>query len=366
MEAGTAEHSDVAGSSTESQRISADAQDAPTDWSAVFARATSERSRALFLVAGLALVGWLVWAVGTDAVVVALRTLSWRIVPVALIPALVLKVTDAYGWRALLPSRRPSTPDLFRAIVAGQAVGTLIPAGPVGSDGVMMMLLRDRLPRRDAFASLIVAHTTSVASQGTFLLIGLLIAWRLGDGGSPLIHVMWWLVLLETIAIAGFVAVQLRGVAARLERVLARFGLSRIHLPAAALHVDASLSGFYRRHRRNVALAFTWHFLGWLVGAAEVGVILYFCGMAVSGASACVIEALGTGVSFATFFVPVQFGIDEGGTVAIFSALGLSPAAGLSLALVRRIREAVWVTIGVVFLTTARKSSRPEAAAERA
>ena len=45
-----------------------------------------------------------------------------------------------------------------------------------------------------------------------------------------------------------------------------------------------------------------------------------------------------------------QLGIDEGGAVAIFHALGLDPAAGLSLALVRRVREAAWIAIGLLLL----------------
>jgi len=79
-------------------------------------------------------------------------------------------------------------------------------------------------------------------------------------------------------------------------------------------------------------------------------VILRLIGMPVAGTTAFTIEALGTGISFATFFMPVQLGIDEGGAIAIFHALGLDPAAGLSLALVRRVREAAWIAIGLMLL----------------
>jgi hypothetical protein len=314
-------------------------------------RLGAHAARVALACVGLALVGYLVWSLGTASVAAAFRALSWRLVPVVLVPAAVLKLTDAYGWRALLPHRPPPARALLGALVAGQAVSTLTPTGALGGDGVMVMLLRDRVLRRDAVASLVVAHTTSVASQGAFLVLGLVVAAALGDGSSPLIHVMWWVVLLETIAIAGFVLVQLRGVAARLERLLARVGLSRAHLPAAALHVDASLAAFYRGHRGRLARAFAWHLAGWFVGAVEAAAILYGCGMPVPLATALVIEALGTGISFATFFLPTQIGVDEGGAVATFAALGLDPAAGLALALVRRVREAVWVAIGVALLT---------------
>ncbi|MBI4245963.1 MAG: flippase-like domain-containing protein, partial [Candidatus Rokubacteria bacterium] len=41
-------------------------------------------------------------------------------------------------------------------------------------------------------------------------------------------------------------------------------------------------------------------------------------------------------------------GVLEGGDVATFAALGLESAAGLSFSLVRRLREALWIGIGLV------------------
>ena len=100
-----------------------------------------------------------------------------------------------------------------------------------------------------------------------------------------------------------------------------------------------------------------WSFLAWIVGVAEVWLILQLLGAPVPIALALVIEAFGTGISFATFFLPVQIGVDEGGAVATFLALGLSGATGLSLSLVRRVREITWVAIGLLLLAGASKRS---------
>ena len=51
------------------------------------------------------------------------------------------------------------------------------------------------------------------------------------------------------------------------------------------------------------------------------------------------IEAFGTGVRFATFLVPASLGVQEGGFVVTFVALGLSAADGVAFGLVRRLRE---------------------------
>jgi hypothetical protein len=67
-------------------------------------------------------------------------------------------------------------------------------------------------------------------------------------------------------------------------------------------------------------------------------------------ATASVIEALGSGVRFATFLVPASLGTLEGANSAAFTAFGWSAGAGLAFTLVRRGRQAVWIGLGLVLL----------------
>src|SRR5262249_53554756 len=133
-----------------------------------------------------------------------------------------------------------------------------------------------------------------------------------------------------------------------------------------AAHIDRALASFYRGERGRLALAVTWNFLGWLTGVLEVWLILYFLQATVSIGRAVVIEAFGTSISFATFFLPVQLGIDEGGAVATFVALGMSAATGMSLSLVRRVREMAWIGIGLLILNTRPRTRVATVATRRA
>ncbi|PYM76841.1 MAG: hypothetical protein DME03_07930 [Candidatus Rokuibacteriota bacterium] len=46
--------------------------------------------------------------------------------------------------------------------------------------------------------------------------------------------------------------------------------------------------------------------------------------------------------------IPASLGALEGGFLATFVALGLSAPAAISFSLVRRVREVVWIAIGLV------------------
>ena len=65
---------------------------------------------------------------------------------------------------------------------------------------------------------------------------------------------------------------------------------------------------------------------------------------------AFLLESAGRFVTVAFKFVPYRLGIDEAGSGAVASVLGLPPVTGVTLALVRRIRIIVLNAIGLLLL----------------
>jgi hypothetical protein len=50
-------------------------------------------------------------------------------------------------------------------------------------------------------------------------------------------------------------------------------------------------------------------------------------------------------------FVPMRLGVDEAQTAWLANALGYASAAGVTLAIVRKMRVAFWTAVGVLILT---------------
>jgi uncharacterized protein (TIRG00374 family) len=278
---------------------------------------------------------------------------------VIVFPCVALKMFDTLAWRFAFPQGRVPFLPLASAVLAGHAVASATPTSMIGGNATMAWTLRHRVSLRESLSSLIIVQTTSTASQGLFLLFGILVArWTL-PSAAALVRVMEWLLVLEVIAVIAFVAVQMRGMMTRAHGLLARLGLSgSLDLGKAATQVDESLATFYRTQPRRLALSLGCNLLGWITRAAEVWLILYLLGAPVSVAMALTIETFATGISFAMFFLPMDLGVEEGTTVATFLALGLTGGTGLSLALVRRIREAAWVALGLLLLVGQPKPSR--------
>jgi hypothetical protein len=87
------------------------------------------------------------------------------------------------------------------------------------------------------------------------------------------------------------------------------------------------------------------------VGAvAEVWLVLRLLIPDITISEAFLLESAGRFVTVAFKFVPYRLGIDEAGSGAVASALGMPPATGVTLALVRRLRIIVLNAVGLIRL----------------
>src|SRR5437870_7116570 len=184
----------------------------------------ARRYHAAVLVCGASLLAYLILSIGPATVLASFRELSWRLLLVIVFPCVALKTLDTLAWRLTFPHERVPFLPLARALIVGQAVASATPTSMIGGSATMAWTLRDRVSLRESFSSLIIVQTTSTASQGLFLLLGIVLARQTFPSSMPLLRVMEWLLLLEAIGVAGFVAVQMRGVVAGSYGILGRLG----------------------------------------------------------------------------------------------------------------------------------------------
>jgi uncharacterized membrane protein YbhN (UPF0104 family) len=301
--------------------------------------------RILPLVGGLLALVLLIRHFGLESLTAALTRIAWwQFVLVCLVYGLSM-VLDTLGWRYTLLGNHPPFLRLLAARCAGQAVNVVTALGGVGGEAIKAWLLRRDLPYEASVPSLILAKTAEVVGQALLLVTGILIAWATGIVGWSLIGPMCYLLVVEVIGVSGFILAQVSGGVGRVGRLLAWVGAGR-----GARRIDGAVRKFYRSHLRSLLLSVAFHFTSWLVGTLEVLLIVRSLQIPASLAAATVIEALGTGVRFATFFVPASLGTLEGANAAAFAALGWGASNGLAFSLVRRGRQAVWIAIGLAVL----------------
>lgn len=319
--------------------------------------------RAVLLVGGLVVLAFLVARVGIESVVSVLNRLTWWQLVLICLPYGLIMAVDTLGWRYAFISNPPPYLRMLAARTAGEAVNIVTALGSVGGEAVKVWLLRPAVPYDESVPSVVIAKTTSTMAQTLLLVVGLVLAVTTLTVAADVIWAMLALLGVELLLVGGFFVTQVAGLVRRAGRLLAWSGL--IENASAAEDLDARLRRYYRENWRRFVLSVTFHFGGWSLGALEVLVMLYVLDIPVSMATATVIEAVGSGVRFASFLVPGSLGVLEGANTGVFAALGLGASAGLAFSLVRRARQGVWIGIGLIVLVSARLLATSAATTER-
>ena len=319
--------------------------------------------RAVLLVGGLVVLAFLVARVGIESVVSVLNRLTWWQLVLICLPYGLIMAVDTLGWRYAFISNPPPYLRMLAARTAGEAVNIVTALGSVGGEAVKVWLLRPAVPYDESVPSVVIAKTTSTLAQTLLLVVGLVLAVTTLAVDGDVIWAMLGLLGVELLLVGGFVVTQVAGLVRRAGRLLAWSGL--IENASAAEDLDARLRRYYRESWPRFVLSVAFHFGGWLLGALEVLVMLHVLDIPVSIATATVIEAVGSGVRFASFLVPGSLGVLEGANTGVFAALGLGASAGLAFSLVRRARQGVWIGIGLIVLVSARLLATSAASAAR-
>ncbi len=279
-----------------------------------------------------------------------------------LLPSILMYGFEAYGWRLTLGRYAGIVPfwKLFLIRTAGEAVNLTTPSAYVGGEPVKAFLVkRQGIPLVDGLASVVLAKTTLTASQIVFILLGVgLGLWVLGNRGEGgvgsavvLASVLGvGLLLFGTIL---FVALQRRGLFFGLLTLLRRCGLRLAALEAREeklRELDQTILSFYQSHRSAFLASTGVSFLGWLAEALEVYMMLYVLVGPPGLSTAVAVAALSVFVKGTTFVIPGSLGAQEGANLLLVVAFGYSDVAGMSFALLRRLREMVWIGIGLLGL----------------
>jgi hypothetical protein len=148
-----------------------------------------------------------------------------------------------------------------------------------------------------------------------------------------------------------FIALQRRGLFTGLLSLLRRCGI-RVHFIESREEtlraLDLTIIDFYNRARQTFFLSVAAFFLGWLAEALEVYVMLCYIGPSPDFLTAISVCALAVMIKGGTFFIPGSVGAQEGGNLVLLMAYGYSDVAGITFAILRRVRELVWIGIGLL------------------
>lgn len=270
------------------------------------------------------------------------------------IPYGVMNLLTAIAWKLLLvdPGGSPSLARLFLLRLAGESLNQLTPTASLGGEPFKAFRLHaSGVQWQQSTASLVIHKGLMVMSLVLYILVSLiLVPFVLPIKGIHLV-ILCFLTLILALAGGSFVALQHRNPCGMVIKVLEKWGVCPAFLKtrqADLAVLDATMAQFYRRFPGRGAAAFWLLFLGWIVQAAEVYLIFWMLGHPIGWTMAFCIDALSMLFTGLGFMIPAQLGIQDGGNILLTVGLQLGVIIGVAFSIMRRIREAAWLLLGLV------------------
>lgn len=297
--------------------------------------------RAVLALLGVGLLGGFVYSAGPGEIARNLTRIGWGFGWLVLLSLLWRSLAATGMW--LLIGAEASVPwwKVMLIRTAGESLNALMPFGNVGGEPVKAVLLARELGGPKATGIVLLDKTIFFIGSLLFMTSGTVVgAFLLADHPEvlagvvallvPWVGMLGWIIWRQA---KGDLLLQLSRLAAALRLPLGD------KLKQKLERIDAVMSAFWARGKGRFLASLAVHTLARVLRAADVWLCVALLGESISWTGAYFTAAAGMLVSTTFFFIPGALGASEGGHAFVFDLIGLGVAAGVTVGLVRRIRN---------------------------
>ena len=292
---------------------------------------------------GAALFSWVVARVGLPAILQQLSAMRLAL-PILLTLSVCRLLLQTTAWSAALRGEGICVaPERLIGIrLASQSMGYLTFLGAVLSEPLKIKLLR--APTESTIKATFLDSGVYWFTSVLVTIIGCLCAafFAIHDA-----HHAWTALPVTLLILVLFFIARTKPILTGFVRVLGR------HCPSWLAHgesLERSIRDYRRQQPALVSRMFWIDIACQLLTVSEVAVVVWSLQLPIHLVTVLAIEGITRTLKMLSGWIPARLGVDEGGAMSAFLAVGLSPVSGLTLALTRRMRDLLWALIGLAWL----------------
>ena len=298
---------------------------------------------------------WLIPIIGVWFLVYGLNALAWQ----ATIESNLGGKVPVSFWR------------IYRLTITGYALNYATPVGGLGGEPYRIMELSKDIDKEHATSSVILYAMMHFFAHFWFWFISIFIYLALAIVGDLPINtfigtVLGIIVVFCLLAFYLFSKGYRNGLVKYVLGLVSKLpGLKRWTLRFWARHseaienIDKQIVSLHGQDKRAFYKSLVLEYLSRVVQSSEVLFMLLlfgidngggFDGITITYLHSILIVAFTTLFANLIGFLPMQLGVQEGGFVLSIAALGLSAALGIFVSIICRVREIIWIIVGILLM----------------
>jgi hypothetical protein len=331
---------------------------------------TATKWKIAFFIIGLLALVYMVYATGIDAIWENVQKTGLWFIPILLI-WLIVYIINTLAWRSIIKDRRtpkeniPSFLHFLRVTISGYAINYITPVVALGGEPYRILELKDTVGGKKATSGVLSYSMMHILSHVVFWMLSIILILCVLRPATGII-----IGAAIVFAIFGFFLYMIfrgyrKGLIVKFFRILERIPL--IKKPAkrfsenklsALQEIDKNIVSLYTERRGTFYLALNLELLARVISCFEIFCIGQAIGLDMLLLDSIVLYAGSTLFANILFFSPMQLGTREGGLAITLSAMGFEATSGVFIGLVMRIRELIWIAIGVALMRFTNKKKK--------
>ena len=260
-------------------------------------------------------------------------------------------VLDSYSWQLCIENlvkTKLKLHQIFKIRIIGEAFNYVL--FQVGGEPIKALLLKNNfgIKYKSSIGSLILAKTIILFALIIFCFIGLLSIFYTNKFGANFENASLIGFILFTALISLFFIVQRYKLTSKIHNIFKNKLSKKFNIFFKNLQeMEHKISEFYKKTKKDFFKILFLNLCNWFFGALELYAIFFLLNQKITFLEAIAIETLVQLVRAMLFFIPSNLGTQEGVFVLAVNALKDSTPLGLAVAIIRRLREVIWISIGL-------------------
>ncbi|MDM8232948.1 lysylphosphatidylglycerol synthase transmembrane domain-containing protein [Phocaeicola barnesiae] len=290
--------------------------------------------------------------------------------PAVILLWLFIYLLNALSWYIIIrDGKHAPVPfwKVYKLTVSGFALNYATPVGLMGGEPYRIMELTPYVGGSKATSSVILYVMMHIFSHFCFWMFSVLLYLVLEPLNLGMGIVLAIVGVCCLLAIYFFMKGYKNGMAVRTIRLLCHVPFAKkwanrflVERKDALERVDAQIAELHRQRKTTFYASLGLEFLARIVGCVEVLFILNILTSNVSFLSCVLIMAFTSLFANLFFFSPMQLGAREGGFALATGGLAIPSAFGIYTGLITRVRELIWIVIGVLLMKVGNNTGKIE------